>query len=79
MACQVTLSRTKFAYLLCYGVSPFLEEKITATICQTPEFVIIFDKALNKVLQHCQMDFFFVHYWDEEKHQVLIKYLCQHF
>lgn len=63
---------------MCYGVSPFLKSKLTAEICQAQEFVIIFDEALNKISQHCQMDFL-VRFWDKEKNQVVTKYYTSSF
>lgn len=78
LAKKCTLGRTKYSYLLCFGIAPYLEEKLIDQLKKAPEFVVMFDEALNKVSMRCQMDII-VRFWDENELQIVSKYLSSKF
>jgi hypothetical protein len=56
IAKQFSLGRTKFAYLLCFGLAPFFKEELIEDLKSSGFFCAMFDEALNKVSQKSQMD-----------------------
>lgn len=78
VAKKVSLGRTKFSYLLCFGVAPFLKEKLVSSIKGCSEFVIVFDESLNKISQRSQMDLL-CRFWCNESNSVVTKYLTSVF
>lgn len=62
MAC----SRTKFGYLLCYGISPYLSNLISDATKKTQYYTLLFDESMNKELQKKQMDVH-VRFWKENQ------------
>lgn len=55
IAQEMALGRTKYGYLLCFGLSPFLQNRIVKEVKSTP-FCAMFDESLNKISQKSQMD-----------------------
>lgn len=67
------LGRTKSSYILCFGIAPFLENKLILKLKASDEFVMAFDEATNKIAQRAQMDFI-VRFWDPSTHRIETKY-----
>ena len=59
-------SKTKVNYLICFGISPYLKEKLLHKVKQAECFTVSFDEALNKDFQSEQMDVI-VHYFHEDR------------
>lgn len=75
VAQSFSLGRTKYSYLLCYGIEPFLESQLLKDImANAEEYCAMFDESLNKVAQRCQMDVI-LRYWDKAKNQIVNRYL----
>jgi len=69
---------TKVAYMVPYGVAPYFQSKPSNAIESCTKYVVCFDKALNKVIQHAQMDIV-VRFWYNDLKQVSSRYLTSVF
>ena len=50
------MSKTKCAYLINYGIAPYLRDNLLKDIKDSPYFSFSFDETLNRVVQDQQMD-----------------------
>lgn len=64
----------KVAYVVSYGLGPYFRSQLISALNGCSEYVICFDEALNKVVQHGQMDLV-VHFWDDSSQRVSSRYL----
>ena len=55
--------KSKCAYLVNYGMAPFVKDQLVKNIVASPFCTISFDESMNRVLQNEQMDVQ-VRYWD---------------
>ena len=57
IAANVSMNKTKCAYLINYGIAPHFKKLLGEDILQcTPMYSVSFDESLNTVLQQQQMD-----------------------
>jgi hypothetical protein len=78
IAQQISLGRTKFSYYLTFGLAPYFADLLFRQVKNAPEYVVIFDESLNKVVQKSQMDIL-VRFWSDETHQVITRYFSSVF
>ena len=62
IAASFTLSKTKCAYVVKYGMPPWLTENLLKVISELPFFSILYNESLNRQMQEQQMDLQ-VWYW----------------
>ena len=65
VAQKFKLSKTKFAYLINFGLAVYYHKLLISEVKESPFFTLCFDESLNPVLQNCQMDRG-IQYWDEK-------------
>ena len=53
---KFSVSKTKCAYLISYGIAPYFKESLTQFIKESPFYSTLFDKSLNSKIQEQQMD-----------------------
>ena len=68
-----SLSKTKAAYFVKYGISPWVNGKLTKQITSSPFFSVSFDESLNKKLQKTQMDVQ-IRFWSDELNKAVTRY-----
>jgi hypothetical protein len=73
IAKTVTLSNSKMAYLISFGLAPYFKQTLMSELSDT-KYAICFDEALNRISQRCQMDLV-VRYWSKTSNQVCTRYL----
>ena len=56
VASKFTLSKTKCAYFMNYGIAPHFKNILTKATTESPFYSLSFDESLNAVMQICQMD-----------------------
>ena len=78
IAKQMSVGKTKVAYIVTCGLAPFFHRSIVDSVKNTDEFTACFDEALNKIAQRGQMDMH-VRYWDTSKNVVVSRYLTSTF
>lgn len=64
IAKQLTLGKTKMAYIVSFGLAQYFTASLLKTIQICPFYVICFDEAFNRISQRCQMDLV-IRYWDD--------------
>ncbi|CAH0563016.1 unnamed protein product [Brassicogethes aeneus] len=67
---------TKMAYTLCFGISPFIKEKLLSKIRKSKHFTAYFDGSVDKYLQKDQIDVI-IRFWDES--QITSRYMSSAF
>ena len=72
------LSKTKWGYLISYGLAPFFEDILLKSINTSPYFVILHDESMNEILQNVQMDLQ-ARYWDDNERQICTRYIDSKF
>ena len=72
------LSKTKWGYIINYGLAPYFKELVTNAVWASPLFVLSFDESLNNMPQEEQRDSQ-VQYWDSNEKEVSMWYLNSHF
>ena len=75
---NLKLSKTKYAYLMNYGIAPHFKSNLLKSINNSSFYSLSFDESLNNVLQSCQMDIN-IRYWNEAKNVVETRYLDSKF
>ena len=73
-----SLSESKFRYVTTFGLGLYLSKKRIYDINKSPAHTVLFDEALNDVLQKKQFDVY-VRYWSDESCQVESCYLTSVF
>ena len=68
-----SLSKTKSAYLVKYGIAPWVKQRIADQIAESPFFSISFDESLNKKLQKNQMDIQ-IRFWSDLSNKTETRY-----
>ena len=53
---KFSLSKTKYAYMINYGIAPYFKESLTQCIKESPFYSTLFDESLNSKMQEQQMD-----------------------
>ena len=53
---KFSLSKTKCAYIINYGIAPYFKELLTQCIKELPFYSTLFDESLNSKMQEQQMD-----------------------
>ena len=76
IAKKFCMNRTKFSYVVNFGLGPFFKNVLTERVSKSAFFSISFDECFNKVLQKTQMDLI-VRYMHERK--VYSQYLSSAF
>ena len=66
IASNFTLSKTKCAYTINFGLADYFKEQLLSEVKASPLYVLSFDESLNPVSQSCQMDCG-VRYWDSDE------------
>ena len=56
IAGDFTLSKTKCAYVVKYGIAPWLKENLRKVISESPFYSISYDESLNRQMEEQQMD-----------------------
>ena len=64
-----TLSKTKCAYFMKYGITPYIRNILTNAITESPFYNLSFDESLNAVIPSCQIDVA-IRYLDKVKNLV---------
>lgn len=80
IAKKMTLQRQILAYTVVFGLASHFKSKLLTDITSSSNFVVSFDKSLNKISQklHVKMDII-IRLWDQEKEQVSTRYLTSAF
>lgn len=68
-----SLSRTKAAYVLNFGLSPYIFHTLECEIANSHHFSVSFDESINDGNQTKQMDLI-IRYWSQEKNEVCDRY-----
>lgn len=74
VARNIQLNKDKVSYTICFGLTPFFQDKLLNYLRQLRFFTVSFDESLNKVTQSKQMDII-IRYWCSEKSQVRTRFL----
>ena len=53
---KFSLSKTKCAYIINYGIAPYFKESLTKSIKESPFYSTLFDESLNSKMQEQQID-----------------------
>ena len=72
------ISKTKCAYYVVYGLTPYFKELLFQNIKASPFYSVLFDKSLNHHLQEDQMDVQ-IRFWDDQSGEVETRYLKSRF
>ncbi|GBO00918.1 hypothetical protein AVEN_2551-1 [Araneus ventricosus] len=78
IAKRMQLGRDKMAYMIVYGIAPFLKQNLLDEILVSEHFVVGFDESINKVSQKQQMDIN-IRVWDRCENRVKTWYLTSAF
>lgn len=73
IAPKIQLQRTKIAYTIVHGLSPYFKNMLNELIKNCKYIVIGFDESLNKISQQQQMDLH-IRFWNEDEHNVSTRY-----
>ena len=73
-----TMSKTKCAYYINFGLAPYFREELLHDIKKSPFYTVLFDESMNKILQTEQMDIY-IRYWCERENIVKTKYYDSQF
>merc|ERR1711874_963533 len=77
-ASKFSCARTKMAYITVFGLAPYFKQILENKLKEVPYYSISFDESYNTITKNEQMDFS-VRFWDEEKQQIVDRYLGSHF
>ena len=78
IAQKFQLGKTKCAYLVNYGITPFVKGQLVRNIVAAPFYTVSFDESMNRVLQNEQIDVQ-VHYWDINTSMASTRYFDSQF
>ena len=78
IAAGFTLSKTKCAYVVKYGMAPWLKENLRKVIIESPFFSVSYDESLNRQMQEQQMDLQ-VRYWCNKTSRAVTRYYLSEF
>lgn len=78
IAKNFALGKTKCAYLINFGLSPFFKLELVNCIKSSPYFIASFDESLNQVTQNEQMDIQ-IRFWNESTGLAETRYLDSKF
>lgn len=78
IAAGFTLSKTKCAYVVKYGIAPWLKQNLCQVISDSPFFSVSYDESLNRQMQEQQMDLQ-VRYWCNKKSRAITRYYASEF
>ena len=78
IAARFTLGRSKYHYVMNFGIAEYIKDCLTDAIKASPYFSVSFDESLNEILQKCQMDVV-IKYWDSKKNEAVSKYFSSTF
>ena len=78
IAAGFTLSKTKCAYVIKYGIAPWLKENLQNLINEAPFYSVSYDESLNRQLQEQQMDLQ-VRFWCNKTSQAVTRYYGSEF
>lgn len=78
IAKRVSMSKTKCAYFINFGLAPYYKQRLVNSVKESPFYALLFDESLNRVIQTEQMDVV-VRYWCGEKNRVQTKYFDSQF
>lgn len=73
IAAEMKLSRTKTAYLACFGLAPYFQHKLADVLKFSKHVVVCFDESFNRISKLLQMDLA-VRFWDEKKNEVSTRF-----
>ena len=73
-----TLSKTKSAYVVKYGMAPWLKENLQKVLNESPFFSVLYDECLNRQMQEQQMDLQ-VRYWCNKTSRAVTRYYVSEF
>ncbi|KAJ8868038.1 hypothetical protein PR048_031847 [Dryococelus australis] len=70
---------TKCVYLCCFGIAPYFQSLLMATLSKQDTCVLLFEESINRKLQEKQMDYH-VCYWegDTVKYPYIHSYFLGH-
>ena len=77
-ASKFSCGRTKMAYITVFGLAPHFKQILENKLKEVPYYSISFDEIYNTITKNEQMDFS-VRFWDEEKLQIVDRYLGSQF
>ena len=69
---------TKYSYIICFGVSPYMKAILDDSISSLDTYVALFDELFNKSAKEGQMDLH-VCFWDKKKCCVMTCYYNSEF
>ena len=75
---KFSCGRTKMAYITVFGLAPYFKQILENKLKEVPYYSISFDESYNTTTKNEQMDFS-VRFWDEEKQQIVDRYLGSQF
>ena len=78
IAADFTLSKTKCAYAVKYGIAPLLKENLWKVISESPINIVSYDEFLNRQMQEQQMDLQ-VQYWCNKTNRAVIPHYGSEF
>ena len=78
IAKKFALSKTKYAYLINYGMAPYYKETLVELEERSPYFAFSFDESLNSTFHEEQMDCL-LRFWNDAECQVETRYLDSKF
>jgi hypothetical protein len=74
IAKRFQMQKDKNSYVVTYGLGPYFQDQLSATVQKCPFFTSSFDESLNKVSQNGQMDIV-VRFWNEATNEVATRSL----
>lgn len=74
IASQFQLGKTKCAYMITFGIAPYVSELLYDALKEVPYYSLSFDESFNRVMKKSQMDLL-VRYWDNHADMVTTRYL----
>ena len=73
IAAGFTLSKTKCAYVVKYGIAPWVKENLRKVICESPFHSVSYDESLNRQMQEQQMDLQ-IRFWCNKTNRAVTRY-----
>ena len=70
---QFRLEKTKCAYVILYGIAPYVTDVLNDALQEVPVYSLSFDESYSRVLKKSQMDLL-IRYWDERADMVSTRY-----
>ena len=78
IASKFSLSKTKYSYIINFGLAPYFSELLLSQIKASSFFVISYDESLKKILRNEQMDCSII-FWNNETGVLCSRYFDSKF